>query len=761
MTRIDATSARLRLSVYGAVALGAGGLLMPWAMVAVESAAAAFLVAGLGDTRSTTFTRTSWVALAAIGPLLARAIDAPVLGSVVAALAVLWVRRTLDRAPYANAVLLIAALRLAFTTAAGWHCETGLAAAQSSAASVLAGHRIDLGPTYAASRVVILEVLLLLCAAPCRPLRRPGSILAGAIGAPLAIGLAAGSLKAFGSGSPDHGTRLLATQLPWAATAVVCTSAFAASRFSTLTPVRSRVILAVTLLVTTSAVALAALGTGPRETRSVLLYEPGFQNWLAPSEKEFGRYSAGMLGTLPRFVEALGAEPRMTRDLAAEEITSADAIVLINQDAPLPSGTVDRLDAFVRAGGYLVVVADHTFLHERRGGKPQLFANEPLRFTHMRFANDSADPLAPGFSASVRACRLGGSLRPGAGNPSGTSIGGAVHTSWPARPVLVATYAYEDLGLAAHDAQRGFLGDLVWNRGERLGDVVLAAEEDMGKGRVLVVGDTTGVTNLGRPFHWHWWGASLRPAAGAPGRTYACAVLLLASAVFVIAGRPRAAMIGFALALGSMAGRDHEARPLAGEAPVLVLDQAPCPEGRAGGWDGDGSLSLLLSAYRAGYVPCVGDAREGALLDRVEALVVAAPRADPGREWAERILAWVETGGRLFVGASHADSRNIAGLLAPLGAEVSPRILGPRRMILAGATVTLREPWALDVARGSWRPLLCADGEVLAAARDVGRGEVVLVGDSRFFRNEALESAERVDEENVRYLVGLLRRDEP
>jgi len=421
---------------------------------------------------------------------------------------------------------------------------------------------------------------------------------------------------------------------------------------------------------------------------------------------------------------------------------------------------MERVEAFVRGGGYLVVVADHTFLHERNGAKPELFANEPLRFTRMRLENDSADPLVPGFSASVRTCRLAGSLRPGSGNPSGSSIGGAVHASWPARPLLVVPYAYEDMGLTARDAQRGFLGDLVWNGGERLGDVVLAAEEDVGRGRVLVVGDTTGITNLGRPFHWQWWGASLKPAPAKPARAYASAALLVASALLVIAARPRASIVGFALALAMMPRGDRDARPLAGEVPVLVLEQAVCPEGRAGDWDGDGSLSLLLTAYRAGYVPCVGDTREGGLLERAAALVVAAPRADPGRQWADGLLAWVEAGGRLFVGASCTDSRNIAGLLARIDADVSPRVLGPQRVRLAGATVTLREPWALDVS-AEWRPLLSAEGQVLAATRGVGRGGIFLIGDSRLFRNEALESAERIDEENVRYLVGLFRQEAP
>ena len=58
----------------------------------------------------------------------------------------------------------------------------------------------------------------------------------------------------------------------------------------------------------------------------------------------------------------------------------------------------------MRGGGTLIVVGDHTFLHEAPDGEgPELFLNQPLEPAAIRFANDSADPIAPGWISSTAA----------------------------------------------------------------------------------------------------------------------------------------------------------------------------------------------------------------------------------------------------------------------------------------------------------------------------------------------------------------------
>ena len=72
-------------------------------------------------------------------------------------------------------------------------------------------------------------------------------------------------------------------------------------------------------------------------------------------------------------------------------------------------------------------------------------------------------------------------------------IGASVVADWPARPLLVGRWGWTDDGDKASD--RAMMGNDRYDSGEKLGDVVLAAEQPLGKGRVMAFGDTSGLTN--------------------------------------------------------------------------------------------------------------------------------------------------------------------------------------------------------------------------------------------------------------------------
>jgi hypothetical protein len=62
-------------------------------------------------------------------------------------------------------------------------------------------------------------------------------------------------------------------------------------------------------------------------------------------------------------------------------------------------------------------------------------------------------------------------------------------------PLIIGRYGIGDLGDLAKQDGGSFMGDSRYNAGERLGDIVLAAEKRVGKGRVIVFGDTSSFTN--------------------------------------------------------------------------------------------------------------------------------------------------------------------------------------------------------------------------------------------------------------------------
>ena len=75
-------------------------------------------------------------------------------------------------------------------------------------------------------------------------------------------------------------------------------------------------------------------------------------------------------------------------------------------------------------------------------------------------------------------------------NRFGFQLGSSIRTRWPARPVLVGRWGWSDPGSDAV-----VTGGSYYNAGEQLGDLVLAAEQPFGQGRVFVLGDTSPLQN--------------------------------------------------------------------------------------------------------------------------------------------------------------------------------------------------------------------------------------------------------------------------
>ena len=110
-----------------------------------------------------------------------------------------------------------------------------------------------------------------------------------------------------------------------------------------------------------------------------------------------------------------------------------------------------------------------------------------IRFDAAEFAVggwlQSYEPLAHPATTGMRDDR----------NQFGVVIGASVECHWPARPLLVGRWGWIDEG----DPGTGpaMLGNHVYDPGEKLGDMILAAEQSYGRGRIVAFGDTSTFNN--------------------------------------------------------------------------------------------------------------------------------------------------------------------------------------------------------------------------------------------------------------------------
>ena len=354
--------------------------------------------------------------------------------------------------------------------------------------------------------------------------------------------------------------------------------------------------------------------TASLQGKKIVFNEKGFLNWLKPKHGNYGRLSIGMYGMLPTFLESFGARPLISAELSEEDLRDADALVLIFPDAPWQDGQLDRIWNFVRRGGCLLVMGEHT---TREADGRNRF-NDVLAPTAMRVRFDSATFAVGGWLQSYET--LWHSVSAGikdTENDFGVVIGASVSARPPARPLLAGRWGWADPGDEASDA--AMMGNGRYDAGEKLGDVMLAAEQPFGNGKIIVFGDTSTLSN-GINIACHRFTSRLMAyAADVDAKPLATwrqllAVALAALFVVIVASgiEPELlAVAGIVLSATLLicTGRTRAANELIpdgnllSEQRIAYIDASHLEAYSRESWREDGIMGLCLTLMRNGYLP--------------------------------------------------------------------------------------------------------------------------------------------------------------
>lgn len=492
---------------------------------------------------------------------------------------------------------------------------------------------------------------------------------------------------------------------------------------------------------------------GDLARRTIVAYDPGQLDWKKPVHGLYGRASAGRFGMLPTFVESLGGRLRPSAELSAEELAEADVVLLLEPEQPLPEERLQRLWRYVRGGGSLLVAS---------GQAPAV--NAVLRPTSLRLRGDVARAAVASWEDALECVphpATTGLL--GHHNRLGLMHGSSIAVAWPAQPLLVGRF-----GWSAANAESP------WQAGQPLGDRVLAAEQSLGQGTVILLGDAWGLTNEGLPNAYLFVGrlldylAAHRPSPQSDLRqTLGLAVAGLLLGLLLWRGQPGrvavvATLLGLSWATALWAGdTSRNVLPDGREpgSPIAYLDASHVEASSQAVWGFDGLDGLKLALMRNGYLPLMAPDLSAARLERAALVISMAPaRAFSAAERAA-IRRFVERGGTWLSLVGGPESGPSAALLAQFGFRI-PRITLPA---LADHESTHAErrfctPYLRAAETGShdcfvWMdtawPIECPadavvvcrdfDGRPILAVRAVGQGQVVVVGDSGFAMNKNLE----------------------
>ena len=446
-------------------------------------------------------------------------------------------------------------------------------------------------------------------------------------------------------------------------------------------PQKKKLLAAVALAALLPMVTVLSVSSSDLDGKKVVIYEEGFLNWLKPEHGRYGRLTIGMYGMLPIFIESLGAECVVSPDLSAEDLADADVVILLYPDQPWREGQLDRIWEMVRRGGGLLVMGEHTTLEKDGGDR----FNDVLEPTNIRVLFDSATFAVGGWLQSYHA--LAHPTTTGVAddrNQLGVVIGASVKASWPARPLMTGRWGWADPG----DKWAGvsMMGNHHYDPGEKLGDLQLAAEQPLGRGRVIAFGDTSGITN-GINVGTHPFNARLLTyLAGGVDSPQAMwrqlLGLLIALGLLIIvfkqleAGPIIAASIVLtaSLSLSSLASQ-FTCRVLPdgrGKNPnnLAYIDNAHIEATSSESWRLDGTMAMAMTLMRNGYLTLnLMDFTEDQL-EKAGMLVSIAPTREYSKQDREIIKRFVDRGGIFItmVGGEHVGPSR--ALLDDLGFKV-------------------------------------------------------------------------------------------
>ncbi|MBN2021843.1 MAG: hypothetical protein JW809_03535 [Pirellulales bacterium] len=430
------------------------------------------------------------------------------------------------------------------------------------------------------------------------------------------------------------------------------------------------------------AVGVLAIAGGPSSLGGarIVVYARGFLDFARPGYDNFGIEAAGLYGTLPALVSSFGGEMVVSPELAQADLEKADVLLLLHPTEPWTPGQLERIEAFVREGGSLLVVAGPAVF----GASPRGAVDDVLSPVGMAINYDVALPAAAQWDDALVALPHPAT----AGLPDriecfGLRQSSSIRARWPARPILMGTWGHAEPG---SDAAAGADGQI--DPGERLGDLVLMAERPLGRGVVVALADDACLANLTTVYSHPFVGRLLGYLARRPAnpqtwwRQALGLIVCLALAAALVASLDAAAAVAvsLAIALGLAGARGVNGLlppvlpqgPPGSHAPLAYIDLSHQEPICRRPWSNEGIEGLAMALMRAGRVPLALYDWSATRLDAAATVVAVAPAGSFSPSERAWLRQWMERGGVFVLCAGATEAGPHDALFADLGIRVRP-----------------------------------------------------------------------------------------
>ncbi len=542
------------------------------------------------------------------------------------------------------------------------------------------------------------------------------------------------------------------------------------------------------LLVAAASASLAPV-TPDLAGRKIVAYDDGSLDWSTANSGNVPAGLAPRYGLLPALVASLGGQFAVSKNLTAGDLGDADVLIVLppgTSPSPrneMPAETRERIWSFVKSGGRLIVAGEPA----TRPSAADNALNELLEPTAMSFRDDTANSLTERWECNLLASPCAATAGSRAGRSSfSIDRAASVRIAWPAGPLLAGRWCWNELGgnptriESQSNPPRPVA--LPYSPGNRLGDLVLAAQQNIGRGTVIVLGDATCLTNDGIPFSYTFCGpllAALAEKDTSPLVWWRQAVAIVAAGAGVVLLFRRydplrvavAAIVLALAAIGCHAVNDATAQLLPGTAskggtparPVIYVDGSHLEAMGRDPWREDGVGSFTRVLAESGYLPLLAPDVSAARLKGAKMLVSIAPGREFSPSEVEEVNGFVEQGGVFLCTAGAPDVGPSRPLLEKFKLQIAEMPLPPWKNApetepLGAISHTFRVPpeiaaqpteqnqsmrfhaaWLVsgDIGATLWPGDDSHDPPVIAGNR-VGQGQAFLLGDTAFALQKGL-----------------------
>lgn len=482
-----------------------------------------------------------------------------------------------------------------------------------------------------------------------------------------------------------------------------------------------------------------------------------------PVKDSYGLENTGMFGMLPEYLQADGYKFITIDHIDSESLKGCDVLMVVNLMAKLPKESEEAVWAFVRQGHSLLLLGDHT-----GGEQIRIPSNELLAPVNISFNFDAAIPLRDlwnqSFDTPWHPVYRG--LR---GSEYQINIGASLSVAYPARSVVMGRNGYSDIGDAAN-TQNGYLGDMQFTRGERLGDLTLMAEAPLGAGKIWVSGDTSFVQTLNLPTSYgyvsrlfRWLASSARPQS--VWMDFFIVALLLAAALLsplcMKSKRAMAVLAGAAVASAMVVYFLPGAVPQDPYAGNKIAVDRAINNSLQTNRDPNSIDGLMANIERNGYDPYLvrgdGDLFGGGY----KAIVEIAPSTPMSPGKVDSLMNYMDGGGVVVLAAGWRETGSCDELLQRFGLSIGNTPLGRGETDRAGKQAKLWEAWPIEInaaAKNSVQVLAEEWDYPVAVYCPKGRGGLVLICDAQFFSNKNLEDKNAFTKENIDFFGSIVSR---